>query len=149
MPTRIQRSRRHPSVMPPLPHDGEKTSPPLDYDLDVEGVASEIEAELTPQRDERISPFIVIAAVAGLAIGLYLWGSLAISLTASAGDLFDDANTTSAGADTVTPTPMTSPEATITPSSGSEVNRLDCDEIRGTVYRSSEERTWFLANCVN
>lgn len=29
------------------------------------------------------------------------------------------------------------------------LNRENCDEIRGTDYRSPGERTWFLANCVN
>ena len=28
-------------------------------------------------------------------------------------------------------------------------NRADCNQIRGTQYLSPEERTWFLANCVN
>ena len=27
-------------------------------------------------------------------------------------------------------------------------NRADCGKIRGTDYRSDEERTWFLAECV-
>ena len=35
-------------------------------------------------------------------------------------------------------------EATATPI----LNRENCNEIRGTQYRSPEERTWFLANCV-
>lgn len=29
------------------------------------------------------------------------------------------------------------------------LNREDCDAIRGTEYRSGEERQWFLDNCVN
>lgn len=48
------------------------------------------------------------------------------------------------------------PEATDTPEPEAPppaptqvLNRLNCDQIRGTDYFSPEERTWFLANCVN
>ncbi len=46
---------------------------------------------------------------------------------------------------TPTPSPSPSPTPTATPDPD---NRLDCDKIRGTDYRSTEERTWFLDHCV-
>jgi hypothetical protein len=112
----------------------------------------EIEAELTDPRDERVSPWILSAAVIGLLIGFFFWGSLVMSVASAAGDFFDGDSTTNNGSiaagDTVTTvsTPTPQPSATTTPDAG--VNRLDCTEIRGTDYRSPEERTWFLANCV-
>ncbi len=49
--------------------------------------------------------------------------------------------------ETVQPTiPPTLPPSSPTPTA--VLNRLDCDSIRGTEYISSDERTWFLANCV-
>lgn len=42
---------------------------------------------------------------------------------------------------TVTPTP----EPTRAPT---DENRFNCARIRGTDYRSQEERSWFLANCL-
>jgi len=42
------------------------------------------------------------------------------------------------------PTETPTPVPTATPI----VNRLDCDEIRGTPYHSEEERVWFLGNCI-
>ena len=47
--------------------------------------------------------------------------------------------------DTPPPTATATPEPTAT--STPELNRQDCDAIRGTPYRSPEERDWFLANC--
>jgi hypothetical protein len=41
----------------------------------------------------------------------------------------------------------TMPEAPAVPSATAN-NRANCDEIRGTDYRSDGERTWYLANCV-
>lgn len=53
---------------------------------------------------------------------------------------------------TVTPAPTEAPalEPTPSPATPTQVsNRENCAEIRGTDYFSPEERTWFLANCVN
>ena len=41
----------------------------------------------------------------------------------------------------------TAPDAPAVPSATAD-NRANCDEIRGTDYRSGVERTWYLANCV-
>jgi hypothetical protein len=111
----------------------------------------DLEAELTETRDERISPLVLGAAVAGLLVGLFLWGSLVMSVASAAGDLFDGDDTNSgapAAIDTITAAPSSTPEPAATGSPGSDVNRADCTAIRGTDYRSTEERTWFLANCI-
>jgi len=44
----------------------------------------------------------------------------------------------------------TAPETPDTPaaSSATAANRANCDEIRGTDYRSDGERAWYLANCI-
>lgn len=46
---------------------------------------------------------------------------------------------------TATPTPMPQP---VVPVAQPE-NRSDCNAIRGTPYRSDEERSWYLENCVS
>jgi hypothetical protein len=151
--------------------------------------------ELTEERDDQASPVIIGAAVAGLAVGLFLWGSIALSAFSAVG-LFDnsspavsddvsnasdgaggggDANSEPAAGvteavldcDAFGPTRALSPEQeaafqdqcgtpTPEPADGGEsapgdetANREDCDDIRGSVYRSAEERQWFLSNCVN
>lgn len=49
-----------------------------------------------------------------------------------------------------TTVPTAPPEPTATPEPEADVtNREDCNTIRGTQYLSAEERTWYLANCVN
>ena len=40
------------------------------------------------------------------------------------------------------------PQAQAAPS-GTAGNRANCDQIRGTSYRSDGERTWYLGNCVS
>jgi hypothetical protein len=37
---------------------------------------------------------------------------------------------------------------TVAPPASTATNRANCNEIRGKPYRSPEERTWFLANCI-
>jgi hypothetical protein len=139
----------------------------------------DFEEQLTEERDERVSPLIVGAAVIGLMVGLFVWGSLTLSMISGAGDFFDDVSTSPL--DEIEPPSVveTGPvdcealedqltlsedqeaayraecltqaaEATATPeAAGSGVNREDCDAIRGTQYRSAEERDWFLDNCVD
>ncbi len=48
-----------------------------------------------------------------------------------------------------TPTAIPSPTAipTIVPTPAPAPVRQDCNAIRGSEYRSAEERSWFLANC--
>ena len=44
--------------------------------------------------------------------------------------------------------PVSTAPETPAASSATTANRANCDEIRGTDYRSDGERTWYLANCV-
>jgi hypothetical protein len=47
-----------------------------------------------------------------------------------------------------TTSPTVKPTSTAVPTA-TPPNRADCDAIRGTDYESPEERTWFLANCLD
>ena len=47
----------------------------------------------------------------------------------------------------VTPTPQTDDAPAVPPVQTQVQNRQDCTAIRGTQYRSGEERDWFFANC--
>jgi hypothetical protein len=44
---------------------------------------------------------------------------------------------------------VTKAPSTPTPTPVPVANREDCTEIQGTAYESPEERTWYLANCLN
>jgi transcriptional regulator with XRE-family HTH domain len=107
------------------------------------------------------------------AIGLLLWAVLGLKVYNLAGDLVDDitGGSDSSGPTPIitTPTPVPScdelasraaltPEeqrffdqacATPTPEPPTAVpDRTDCEEIRGTDYRSEAERQFFLGNCL-
>lgn len=133
--------------------------------------------ELTQQRDERISPVVAVVGLIGIIVGVAFWGSLAMSILSAgegnassdtgpdrppaAGEVeeeeagidcddIEDASALSPAREAeyreqcATP----EPEATAEPTPDTRTNREDCDTIRGTDYRSPEERQWFLANCV-
>ena len=119
----------------------------------------DFEGALTKRRDEHLSPLVLLGGLAGMAAGVFLWGSLLVSMTSMLASGFDELGSitefsegavVSAASDTPTPTPSPSPtpRPTATPTPDPSVNRLNCQQIRGTDYRSPEERTWFLANCV-
>ncbi len=145
-----------------------------EIDLDTEPAFSD---QLTEARDNRTSPLILGAAVIGLLVGLFVWGSLAMSVMSSGGDGLDDLTAEGTLADALDdgalecsdfgPDRNLSPELEaeyqeqcVTPESGDggtdatpsppvdQTNRADCDAIRGTPYRSAAERDWFLANCL-
>ena len=50
---------------------------------------------------------------------------------------------------TFTPTPTFQPTAAPTATPTDLSDRADCDEMRGSPYRSGAERDWFLDNCVS
>jgi len=56
--------------------------------------------------------------------------------------VLDDGGAESGGSNTPG---VTAPRITPTPTP--TLNRQNCDQIRGTDYRSEEERLWFQANC--
>lgn len=135
----------------------------------------DIEEALTEPPEDRVPPLILVSAVIGLVVGLFVWGSLAMSVMSSTEGVIEDLSTDSEGAfdmeeaDLVIdcsdtgPPPFASaeqraafearcasptPAAAETPAPDPALNRADCDAIRGTDYRSVEERQWFLENCV-
>ena len=69
------------------PHDDDSD---LETDLDFDD-------ELTEQADERVSLLILSAAVIGVLVGLFVWGSLAMSVMSSTEGLIDDFSTDSEG----------------------------------------------------
>ena len=139
-----------------------------DFDLD---------DELSQQRDERISPYIAVAAAIGLAVGLFLWGSVAISVLSAGESIAGDTDPSIEGAPGVSDEQeggpidcselggalalsparaaqyreqcsTPAPVPSPSPTPDTRLNRADCATIRGTEYHSPEERRWFLANCV-
>jgi hypothetical protein len=48
----------------------------------------------------------------------------------------------------VSVTPTATATAAVPPTATAEPDRLDCQSIAGTAYRSQTERDWYLANCV-
>jgi hypothetical protein len=77
---------------------------------------------------------------------------LVLSASVLAG-IFGGGGTTDAGISSAPAPVLESPTAVPTPQATPEptpvANRADCSAIRGTDYHSPEERTWYLANCVN
>jgi hypothetical protein len=82
-------------------------------------------------------------AIVAFVFGVLLNGYIALSI-------LDDGGSSSASPVEENPivvpsNPTAVPTATQTPLP----DRTDCDEIRGTDYRSATEREFYLANCVN
>jgi hypothetical protein len=150
--------------------------PPADEESPVDPLEQLINPP-EPQ-EERPPPLILWGAGIGLLIGLLLWGSFAFSAVSGMTGLFDgEGPDNSNAAGTVIPADATgtpidcatfrqgraltpeeeaafdaqcgspTPGPNATPADAS-VNREDCDAIRGTSYRSTEERQWFLDHCV-
>lgn len=150
----------------------------------------DLDDQIDEQRDNTVSPVVIGAAVAGLLVGLLLWGSIALSAFSGMMGVFDDDDSPVAesGAEDTEGLPLTddqtidcdafgptralSPEQeaqyqehcvepTPEPETESQegagdgapedasLNRENCDDIRGTDYRSAAEREWFLANCLD
>lgn len=85
---------------------------------------------------------VAIIALVAFVFGVLLNGYIALSI-------LDDGESSAATGNEepiiVPAAPTTEPTATPTPLP----DRTDCEEIRGTDYRSGAEREFFLANCVN
>ena len=91
---------------------------------------------------------IVLVLLASAYTGLQDSGNATSAPTVEITPVSDLDNSGGAADVTVTPTATPVPPApTATP--GEVANRADCNQIRGTQYHSPEERTWYLANCVN
>jgi hypothetical protein len=108
---------------------------------------------------------VLLSAAVGFGLGLFIWATALMSMVSLvegqlndfgsepvAWDCESDSETLSLEQQVLfveecaTPTPVATASPTMTPTPAN--NRLDCEEIRGTDYLSSEERTWFLDNCV-
>ncbi len=94
-----------------------------------------------PQNAASLPKLSTVAALAFL-VGLALWGGIACLMLGAGGGGGSSGvkapaaapNSSSPAANASTPTPLP--------------DRRDCNEIRGTPYRSSAERDFFLANCI-
>jgi hypothetical protein len=80
-------------------------------------------------------------------VGVLVVLSVSLVVGVMGNDVEVDGSTEPVPTATVTVLPTQTPEPT--PTATPPVNRLDCEEIRGTDYHSREERRWFLANCVS
>lgn len=154
-----------------VPPAADETAP---EPLEVPSLES-IEAALDEPPVDRVPPLILVSAVIGLVVGLFVWGSLAISVMSSTGDVIDDFSADSEGAFDLPENDLVidctdagppqfasaeqraafaekcaspTPAAAETPTPDPALNRADCDAIRGTPYQSADERQWFLDNCV-
>jgi hypothetical protein len=85
---------------------------------------------------------VAVIAIIAFVFGVLLNGYIALSI------LDDDSSSAAAPEDNpviVPSNPTAEPTATPTPLP----DRTDCDEIRGTDYRSPAEREFYLASCVD
>ena len=76
-------------------------------------------------------------AIVAFVVGIFLHGCVALSILDGGGSPDDSP--------LVQPASTQSPRA---PTPAALPDRMSCDEIRGTDYRSAAERDFFLANCV-
>ena len=85
---------------------------------------------------------VAVIAIVAFVFGVLLNGYIALSI------LDDDSSSAATPEDNpviVPSNPTAEPTATPTPLP----DRTDCDEIRGTDYRSPAEREFYLGNCVD
>jgi hypothetical protein len=89
---------------------------------------------------------LVISVVIAAA---WLWSSEESPLAMHAAATATPSATSSPSATaTPSPTETATPTTTPTPTSTPLRDRENCDEVRGTEYRSSKERYWFQVSCV-
>jgi hypothetical protein len=86
---------------------------------------------------------VAIIAVIAFVFGVFLNGYIALSI------LGNDGSTSSPSANDAPQIVPAAPTATATATQTPLPDRTDCDEIRGTDYRSGAEREYFLSNCLN
>ena len=90
----------------------------------------------------RSTDSVALIAVVAFVFGVLINGYIALSIL----DDGEASTTPSNEAPVIVPAaPTTQPTPTLTPLP----DRTDCDEIRGTDYRSGAEREFFLENCIN
>ncbi len=104
-----------------------------------------LERQAMRSRTADVSLLVIGLVAFVFGVAMYYW--VGTTILDSGGDSNDPSNAIEA---TVTPavntpaaTVTVSPQATATPLP----DRTNCDEIRGTQYRSVAEREFFLANC--
>lgn len=84
--------------------------------------------------------FLAVGVMIALAFFLGLWQPWDGGDNAKTAQIIPSTSTLAPAAPRDTPTQALPPTILL--------DRRDCDEMRGTAYRSPSERTWFLANCV-
>jgi hypothetical protein len=91
---------------------------------------------------ETQAPNVATIAILGFMAGLILWlGGACLVLGSGGGDKLPSAIPSGGGGGVVS-TPRTA-----SPTPARLADRTNCNDIRGTDYRSDTERQWFLANC--
>ena len=86
----------------------------------------------------------VVAFVFGVALHVYVVKSVLDSGSGSSGPTGSQQQIV---VSTATSQPAVA-NATVTPTNAPEADRTNCEAIRGTAYRSENERQFFLANCL-
>jgi hypothetical protein len=94
------------------------------------------EDELTVQRDERSSPIVILAAIAGLVVGLFVWGSVAMSVL-------------SAGEATGTPTERAPVVAEDDENDAGDEVAIDCDDLAGASALSPAREARYREQCAS
>lgn len=94
------------------------------------------------------APLWLIASVAVLSLAAGLAWASDLSEIAGHPEPTPSITSTASPTDSPTPTATATETPTATPTSTPVPDRHDCDQMRGTPYRSPRERRWFLAHCV-
>jgi hypothetical protein len=101
-------------------------------------------AEPAQRRPRSTGDNVALIAVIAFVFGVLLNGYIALSV------LNDGESSAATSSENENPIIVPSnPTAVPTPTETPLPDRSDCEEIRGTDYRSPTEREFFLANCLN
>lgn len=81
-------------------------------------------------------------AALGFVVGIVFHACVAFAVLGGGSDSGGGSGGTDAG-----PTVEVSTKPQVTPTASRTADRTDCNAIRGTDYRSENERQWFIRNC--
>jgi hypothetical protein len=95
-----------------------------------------LEDELTQPRDERSSPLVLIVGIIGLIVGLFVWGSIAMSVLSSG----DDADAAAGNS------PSVAEEASDDSEPEEEVP-IDCNQLQSELALSPAREAQYREQC--